>query len=430
MNNRIYFKRIAFLAIFTLFLSHFALSQTAPPREHKLLNGLKLLVWNEPTANKVTLKLRLHSGAMFDQKDKMGTMALLGEILFPTDQARAFFTEDLEGSFEISTTYDYLQITVIGKSEEVLPMLQTLSNAVINPQINRETFKSVQTARLKKVAELEKNPTYLADRAVAKRLLGEFPNGRTLEGTTESLNKLDFADLLFAKERFLTADNATLAIIGNIKPDYAFRAVRQLFGGWAKSEKKVPATFAMPESPDLKPQMIEFKPDEANSNGSIETRFATRGIARNDKDYWAIRFLADVWQNRFRAKVPSDFKEGVIVVHERSLLASLISFKFSTRPNANGSGAGSFAVNPMEWMKEPIMSAEFDQTRAKILADIEDKPLVDKMLDVETFKLVSVKDEIQRLNSVTQADVQRVADRLAKQPFVQIILGNSIENKP
>jgi predicted Zn-dependent peptidase len=430
MNNRIYFKRIAFLAIFTLFLSHFVLSQTAPPRENKLLNGLKLLVWNEPTAQKVTLKLRLHSGAMFDQKDKMGTMALLGEILFPTDQARAFFTEDLEGSFEIATTYDYIQITVSGKSEEVLPMLQTFSNAVINPQINRETFKSVQTARLKKVAELEKKSNYLADRAVAKRLLGEFPYGRTLEGTTESLNKLDFADLLFAKERFLTADNATLAIIGNIKPDYAFRAVRQLFGSWAKSEKKVPATFAMPESPDLKPQMIEFKQDEANSTGTNETRFATRGIARNDKDYWAIRFLADVWQNRFRAKVPSDFKDGVTVVHERSLLASLISFKFSTRPTANGSGAGSFAVNPLEWMKEPITSAEFDQTRAKILADIEDKPLVDKMLDVETFKLVSVKDEIQRLNSVTQADVQRVADRLAKQPFVQIMLGNSIENKP
>ena len=81
-------------------------------------------------------------------------------------------------------------------------------------------------------------------------------------------------------------------------------------------------------------------------------------------------------------------------------------------------------ANPLEWMKEPITSAEFDQTRNKILAEIEQKPLMDKMLDVDTFKLVSGKDEMQKLNSVTQADVQRVADRLSKQPFVTVTLNN------
>jgi hypothetical protein len=54
--------------------------------------------------------------------------------------------------------------------------------------------------------------------------------------------------------------------------------------------------------------------------------------------------------------------------------------------------------------------------------------LVDKMLDVETFKLVSVDDEIRKLNSVTMADVQRVADKLAGQPFVQVILNNTGSN--
>lgn len=423
MNNRNHFKRIAFLVIFTLLVSNFTWTQTAPPRENKLLNGLKLLVWNEPAAEKITLKLRIHSGAMFDQKDKMGMMALLGEILFPTEQGKAFFTEDLEGSLDITTNYDYIQITATGKSEEVLSMLETLSNAVINPQINRDNFSLVQSARLKKVQELEKNPAYIADLAVAKRLLGDFPYGRASAGTTESLTKIDFADLLFAKERFLTADNATLAIIGNIKPDYAFRAVRQLFGSWAKSERKIPATFAMPDAPDIKPQMIEFKSGEANSIVAGEYRFATRGVARNDKDYWAMRFLADLLQNRFQAKVSSDLPNSVSVVHERNLLASLISFKFSFPPTRSAEIAG-LGINPLEWMKEPITAAEFEKTRTKILTEIEQKPMVDKMLDIDTFKLVSGKDEMQKLNSVTQADVQRVADRLSKQPFVTVSLSN------
>src|SRR5262245_44449526 len=104
MNIRIYFKTIAFLAIFVFFCSNFALAQAAP-REQKLLNGLRLLVWNEPTADKLTLKLRIHSGAAFDPKNKMGVMALLGDITFPSDQSRAFFSEDLNGNLEITTAY-------------------------------------------------------------------------------------------------------------------------------------------------------------------------------------------------------------------------------------------------------------------------------------------------------------------------------------
>lgn len=444
MNYRIYFKSIVFFAILTIFSTVFCFAQvpkSSAPYENKLLNGLKLLVWTEPTAEKVTIKLRIHSGAAFDPKDKMGVMALLGEVLFPTEQSRAFFTEDLEGSFDITTTYDYIQITATGKQSEVLAMIETIANAVVNPQMTPENFKLVQAARLKKVSELEKNPTYIADRAVAKRLLGEFPYGRTAEGTSESLAKIDRADLLFAKERFLASDNATIAFIGNVKPEYIYRATRQLFGNWTKSDKKIPATFAMPNEPDLKPQTIDFTPNDTSLMGTSEIRFATRGIARNDKDYWAMRFLADVLQNRFRGKVDKDLQNGVSVVHERSLLPGYISFKFSFRPipatssNLVGANSSSMPVpipnskmefDPLVWLKQPIIPAEFEQTRTKILAEIDQKPLIDKTLDVMTFRLLSVNDEMQKLNSVSLSDVQRVADKLSKQSFVTVMLNSPV----
>ncbi len=414
MNYPNYLKRITFFVTLMMFCAVLAVAQTAP-REQKLLNGLKLLVWNEPTAEKMTIKLRIHSGAAFDPKDKMGAMALLGEILFATDQAKAFFIEDLEGSLDVTTTYDYIQITATGKPDEALSMIETIASAVTNPQITRENFKIVRDARLKKVQELEKNPAYIADRAAAKRLLGEFPYGRTAEGTSESLAKLDYADLLFAKERFLTSDNATLAIIGNIKPDYAYRVSRQLFGIWVKSDKKVPATFAMPIEPNLTPQIIETSKIDPNLTGTSEIRFASRGISRKDNDYFAMRFLTEILQNRFRAKVDAGLQNGVAVTHDRNLLPSVVFLKFSSRPIAT-------EINPMPWLKEPITATEFEQTRTKILAEIDSKPLVDKMLDIDTFKLVSVKNEMQKLNSITQADVQRIADKLANQTFVNVML--------
>jgi predicted Zn-dependent peptidase len=159
MNYIIYFKKTIFLVFLTVFLTVSAFAQTPKsitPRQDTLLNGLKVLIWSDPTAEKITIKLRIHSGAIFDPQDKMGVMVLLLESLFPTDQARAFFTEDLDGSLNLTGNYDYLQITATGKTTELLSMIETISNAVINPQINPENFKLIQNARLKIVEYLEK----------------------------------------------------------------------------------------------------------------------------------------------------------------------------------------------------------------------------------------------------------------------------------
>lgn len=427
MNYGIYFKKSIFLVILTIFSGIFALAQaTKPvaPRQDLLLNGLKVMVWADPTAEKATVKLRIHSGTIFDPKDKMGVMALVADSFFPTEQAKAFFTEDLEGSLDVTTNYNYIQITATGKSSEILSMLETISNAVVNPQFTPENFKLVSEARLKKVKELEKNPAYVADLAVSKRLFGEFPYGRSIEGTSESLAKIDRVDLLFAKERFLTADNATIAITGNFKADYAFRVTRQLFGGWIKADKKIPATFAMPTDPDIAPQGINVNSIKPDFQG-VEFRFATRGIARKDKDYFALRFLTELLQNRFRAKVPQELQSGVSVTHDRNVLSGVLNFRISVNSQAILTASGFKPTDfPNNLLKEPITQAEYEETRAKILAEIEQKPMVDKLLDIDTFKLVSAQDEIQKLNSVSLADMQRVEEKLLKQLFATVLLTN------
>jgi zinc protease len=443
MNQLIYFKKPVFFVFLTFIFAVFAAGQpskTAVFRRDTLLNGFKVLVWSDPTAEKVTIKLRIHSGAAFDPKDKMGVMALLAENLFPTEQAKAFFTEDLDGSLEVTSNYDYLQISATGKSTEILAMLNTIANAVVNPEINPETFKTISATHLKKIEALRQNPAYLADVAAAKRFFGEYPYGREPLGTPDSIAKIDHADLLFAKQRFLTADNATLAIIGNVKFDYALRAARQLFGGWVKADKKVPATFTMANPPDVAPQVIDYPNAPGNLSGIGEVRFASRGVARKDNDYFAMRFLVDVLQNRFRAKVPGSVQ--VAVVHERSLLPGLISVKFSSNPAAvtaaapNGqasvlpAAAEKFDLTPLIWLKEPVTASEFEQTRIRVLAEIEGKSIADKMLDIDTFRLISVEDEMRKLNSVTLSDVQRVAEKLAAQPFVQVTLNNAMAAKP
>jgi len=93
-----------------------ALSQSPSetPREEKLLNGLKLIMFDAPASDKVTLKVRVHAGSAFDPQGKEGLMKLLAANIFPNLEAKEFFT-DLGGGLEIQSNYDYIQVNATSK---------------------------------------------------------------------------------------------------------------------------------------------------------------------------------------------------------------------------------------------------------------------------------------------------------------------------
>jgi zinc protease len=408
-----YSKTAVFLLLLTLLAANFLRAQTppAPTKQEKLLNGLKVLIWNEPKAEKVSLRLRIHSGSAFDPKDKMGVMALVTDILFPTEQTKNFFEEDLEGSLEVVSNYDYIQINATAKSDEFLTILETVATVVANPSITQENFVKVRDARLKAVEEMQKNPAYVADTAIAKRLLGDFPYGRPQAGTPESLKLIDRPDLLTAKDKFFTADNATLAITGNVKPEFAYMAARRLFGAWKKADKLVPATFRQPDDPNAETLKIPF-----NNPDKELARVAFEGLARNDKDYFSFVILTKALQARLN-KFPDGF-----VKYEPHLLRGIViwGISFADKTNWNAEKAETGKI---------IKPEEFEKAKADLLNELNQKNIADRWLDVDTFKLVSVKDELQKAGAVTLADVQRVFEKSQKLPNVTVWLEKAEEKK-
>lgn len=417
-----YFKNFAlFLFIFSAMAIFSALkAQNFPsPRENKLLNGTNLLVWSDAKADKVTVKIRVHSGSAFDPLGKEGVMQLLSDILFPTASTNEFFTEDLNGSFEIVTNYDYIQINASGDADKFLTILETIAPVVTNPQINKETTEKVRVALLARVQELEKNPSYVADQAVAKRLLGNFPYGRPQLGSSESLAKIDFADILTADQKFFTADNATIAISGNVNADFALRATKRLFGGWLKSDKKVPPTFTQPDAPQKNINIL----DSPVQNKS-EFRFAMRGLARNDKDFYASQILELVLKNRLQ-KLEG---ENSFVRQEKHILPGLFVFGVSNWKLGMIKKVGGAISLPdidgyqTNLLKDAIIQPEFDKARAEYSEMFNKTDKIEFWLDAETFKLSPVKTEWQNSQSVTIADVQRVLGRLQKESAATVLV--------
>jgi predicted Zn-dependent peptidase len=421
MNIKIYFKEYVLFATLFSATATFALAQaqksTPAPRQEKLLNNLRLLMWTEPSAEKATIKLRIHSGAAFDTLGREGTMALLGDVLFPNESVREFFREDLGGSLAVESNYDSIQINATGNADQILTILETISAAVTKPQIDKETTAKARAARLERIKELEKNPAYVADLAAVKRLFGNYPYGRSAEGTAESLAKIDFADLLLAKQRFLTADNATLAVSGNIKSDYVFKVVRQLFGGWEKSDKRVPATFAQPSAPDAEMLFV----DSAIENAG-EFRYAFRSPARNDKDYFPAQIMTKILQNRLQSKEPNSFARQYARLLPGWVLVGFKQGGIKRQGNQvalPGAAMGDFLG---DLLKAPVESAEFERAKSDLQNDFNQAKAIDWWLDLDTYKIASVKADRENLQNATLADVQKIVERWRKEPQAKILV--------
>ena len=394
------------------------------PEREKLLNGLNLLFWLKPGSPDLILKLRINSGAAFDLSGKSGQMALLGDLLFPDPAAVDYFTEEMGGKLDVSVTYDSTTITMVGKAAELENMVEVLRNALLATQLSPEVVTRLRDARIKLLKDLSIPPAAVADRAIAARLFGDFPYGRPASGSPEDVARLDRADLMQARERFLNSNNATLAIIGGVAKPRAMRTVRQLLGPWRMSEQIVPTTFRQPVPGNPKPLIV-------NTPGpSVELRLAARGLARSDNDFPISLVLARIAQHRWEAMTPELARQPVSVRSEAYTLPGIFVMGAAVKDLTLADSLANAKKVLDSLMTTAPTVAELERARTELvnekiasLAPPDSQP--DPWLDAATYRLSGPQDYLALIRAVTATDVQRVANRLFNKPIVSVVAGET-----
>jgi zinc protease len=386
-------------------------------------------MWQKPGSSEVLLKLRINSGAAFDLAGKSGQMALLGDLLFPDPDTVEFFTEEMGGKLEVAVNYDSITITMAGKVAEFEPMVEVLRNALLATQLTPEVVARIRDKRIKTLRDTSIAPALIADRAIVARLFGEFPYGRLVNGTPEDLARVDHADLMLARERFLNSNNATLAIVGGVTRARALRTLRQLLGPWRKSESIVPTTFRQTKPPDARTLIVNVPGPAA------EVRLAVRGVSRTDPDYFPAKVLAKLAEQRWQGLMPELAKQPVFARSESYALPG----SFVMGAAVNTQAAADSLANARKVMDSLVTTAataaELERAKTDAIAEISgplSKPEAapDPWLDLDTYHLSTTQDQIALLRSVTVQDIQRVATRIFKDALVAtVIAGDTLPLK-
>ena len=394
-----------------------------PTREH-LLNGLTVLFAERPGDPNVLIKLRVESGAAFDLAGKGGTMALLGDVLFPDPVTREYVSEQLGGRLEVSTNHDAIDVTISARANEVERIVDFLRGAMVTPQITPENVIKIRDAKIRQLSESANSAAENADREIAARLFGNYPYGHSARGSVESVSRIDRPDLMLARERFLNAKDATIVVIGGVDRGRVMRALRQLLGPWQQGNRTVPATFRQPNSPDARVLVI----DQPGA-GTAEVRLAVRGLARSDRDAEAAALLALIVRDRLRSSAQE--LGTAFARHEAHDLPGMFVLGASV-PNASAAKAIANARDVIRSLATTGPTAlEFEHAREEMLAEIsrenskEDLSEVtaDNWLLMELYKLAPPANQIR---SLTQSDLQRVASKLFKDPAqAAVVVGNA-----
>src|SRR5260221_5734356 len=185
-----FYYSVCLLLVTLIFGQAGAQTYPEPIREH-LLNGLQILFWERPGDPKVFIKLRIQSGAAFDLAGRGGTMALLGDVLFPDPVTREYVSEQLGGRLDVSTNHDAIDVTISGRAGELERMVDFLRGALVTPQISVANVSKVRETKLKQLSERANSASETADREIAVRLFGLYPYGHPPAGTVASVSKID-----------------------------------------------------------------------------------------------------------------------------------------------------------------------------------------------------------------------------------------------
>lgn len=419
-------KSLLGLCLLAAFQPYLRAQGPSEPEKTQLLNGLRVMLLPRPGDQDVLIKLRVHSGAAFDLAGKAGSTALLGDLLFPDPNTREYFTEEMQGRLDVKTDYDSVTVTMHGRAREFERIIEILRTALLATQLTPENIAKVREGRIKVVRETSISPAMVADRAIATRLFGDFPYGRPYAGTVESLERVERADLMLARERFLNPNNSTLVVIGGVQPNRARRALRQLLGFWRKSEQVVPATFRQPLPPDSRTLVINVPADH-----SVELRFAVRGFARRDPDALAATLVAGVARQRWEKALPELSRSPMFVRHDAFTLPGMFVMGTTIDHLLAGKALTSAREIVQSLAGTPGSPAELEEVRAELVSLITKelaKPdgAAEAWLDMDTYGLSAATEQLRVLTNTTPADLQRAATRLFHDgAFASVVVGNA-----
>jgi zinc protease len=265
-----------------------------PPYAVKTLaNGLQVVAVSHHEQPVVSLRLIIRAGAAQDPENRPGVAAMAATLLDQGTTTRsaeqiADAIDSIGGALGTGAGSDLSFINAIVMKDSLNFGLDLVSDVAQHPAFAKEELERQRQQSLSGMRVSYDDPEFLANVVFDRLVYGFHPYGRPQLGTPETLAALTREDLLAFHKKWFGANNAILAIVGDVNPEEAFAGAERAFGTWAKGTAE-PVKPIDPPPPTRRLVVID-KP------GAVQTeiRVGNIGIPRKHDDFMALDLAAKV----------------------------------------------------------------------------------------------------------------------------------------
>ncbi|HSF25608.1 MAG TPA: pitrilysin family protein [Blastocatellia bacterium] len=400
-------------------------------KRDSLLNGLQLIVLEQPGTGSVSTRLRINSGALFDLAGKGGLADLTAGMLLRG--GAGFDAKGLRDTVErsgftvnLSVGWDTTDIVVSGPADSLDGIFDLLGRLVIAPAFDQKELEALKSARIAEIKqELVGDNEALQQKAV-ESVFGTNPCGRPARGTPESVAQILRQDLVYYHSRFYLANNAELVVTGDAVAEQVTRLGRARLGAWKKGEKVAPS-FRPPAPRSARTVLIMDRPEAQLATAVI----AQIGFARRADDYFAAAITIDLLRQACSAIAAATPGVTIEVEHEPRQIPGPLLVKLKSNAAEIPGLLESVQTAMVRLQSEAPPSDRVESAKSRLITAVADRLSASEgaamvILDMETYGLGRdyLINLAERVSAVAPADVQRAAKRyLTPQSAALVIAG-------
>lgn len=284
-----YAKLIRFLGLLLFSCSILAAGNKPllPLHEWVTPNGVRVL-WVPLTEQPIVdIQLLFHAGSAEDGK-AFGLANLTASLLdegtthLSADQIAAQF-DDVSALYDASASLDAttLSLRSLSTADYLNPALATFAAVINQPNFPDASVLRVKKETLQAINSEVQSPDGMATRVFYNTLYGTHPYAHSVLGDKNTLQAIQRSDIERFYQRYYTASNAVLVIVGDVNENQVHTIAQQLVGHLPKGQKA-------PAIP--KPTVFTANKDVVVSFPTTQTsiRMGTLGIARGDPEFYAL----------------------------------------------------------------------------------------------------------------------------------------------
>ena len=291
--------------------------------------------------------------------------------------------------------------------------------SLTEPRFDAEAVERMRAAILSSLRRDQADPNYVARRLFYTTAYPDHPYGDEIRGTPESLPAITPDDLrAFVKAGF-GRDRLVVAAAGDITPEDLGRALDHVFGA-------LPATSEIPAIPNVEPKGLGETLVATRPSAQTVMLMGQPGLKRSDPDWYAAMVMNHILGGGgFGSRLMEEVREKRGLSY--GVYSYLISLDHSALIMAGGNTVNAKAGQALDIMRAEWRRMAEQGVTEQELADAKTyltgsfplqlsstQAIARTLLQIRRDRLgidyLNRRDAL--INGVTQADVQRVAQRL------------------